>query len=1659
MQQKAFTLLNKGMNRDLSVSKAGESAAFDNHNIRIEARDSDTMLSVTSERGNKAIVFADGAEVILGRVIGWNVLNNHILLFSHDEDSKIDRIYRVDYNGDVFNNNLLFSGNLKFDEEHPIESIVSFETDAVQKIYWVDGKNVLRFMNFMDDSKPWGDDDTFFDTNRTAQFTASAIISKNNSGNSRPNGVAQYLLTYFNKHGQETNYTWMSDLVYLSPLGRGGAADETNNNKINLTFSNLDTSFSHFRVYSVFRSSLDGQTVSYLVYEGRTSSDNVLVTDDGAHLTLQDSTRLLYLGSQAVIASTITHKDETLFLGDLQSVGKSSYPRLEQTIRQNMIDWSVGYDKGWESKAIEFVLSDGDGELGDIAYVNNDGTYPYSNQLQYTSSQISTFKGGEKYRFGLKFQLADGTDTEAFWIGDKINPVYPVVDNESKTIHRVIAKCTIPDVVMEQVRAVPEIKTVQLVIAEATYADRAIKAQGIINPTMFNTWERYQERLYSIPSWIARPRQSNVAARHFEAVHNATKTSGEIACNYWEEGSQSSFPYFRFLDYESSNPTYAGGTLDGTGDYDCRMIVYAVYIANLWPNYNVTVTAYVIEGKALNNTGSGELPTCHIDKSPWDTDGEVYWVLDEEYSHSTLRGDYDNARYLHTDTNYKLTLTCYNGYAGYSGWSIDDEGSGRSKAIHNAYVQLCNKLLENAGIGNGQVVPETVYNNWYYGIQPDTARYSLGHEPMVSTYVSTFVDAANASEAGSSDPSSKRWIVVNDTTGVVIGNAPASSSKKHVMYVDENVVTLNSPELAYEAVSIDNAKYKFRIVGVAKVTSNITDYTIDAEQGYTSGENVYRTNFSRNISQGNNINGLITWPLWIDGGIKAKGTSHITTPSIKSKDFERDGNTVGYWMYLWGRIGNITGYYDKKDETSQTPDLLYDDHEFSILNKKRVANLHFSYETIYSLDDSVDYEPATLREFNYLSSQFLQLNVDEDTEYYDANIDTVLSVPGNHKYPVLYSTTQPDTSIELEQLPYVIDNNVKHYDKNIFSVDSVHIQFRSPAHAVIALDSKTEDGLYKQSVLPYIFDDEKLEELTNGTTTIDGYPHSISGALLPWKDYINHEASPSSYPYIDYQPQQIKYNFASGKHTKAGNLTSTEPYLLIGEIYEDFGENDTRYGGTTNAAIEKCRFIPAGPAKTIEELDTEAVVFGNQGDTYFQRWDCVKSMPYSDDAVYGVTDIVSFLVETHINVEGRTDLQRGINNLCDINFATFNGINPVYSQSNNFKVTRDLDEDFSTDSFRSSITWTLPKADLADVDEWTHVTLASTLKLDGDKGICRALHRFNNSIIAFQDRGISEILFNSRTQVATADGVPVEIANSGKVDGKRYISNKYGNTNKWSIVEGKSGLFFVDSINKAFCAVTTNQYSRLAIDNISSKLGFSAWFRNNNKTESWNPRDFNNIVSFYDKVHSDIYLMTKEEGDESCLVFNESLGSFTSFYDYRAVSMMTNIEDRFVSYRYNPEGNPLWLQNEGMYCNFFGTQYPFWVTYRVPPEPLNDKIWTNLDVQVDFSRILDEDGESELGPEFDLTHLNEKDYREEESFDEIEVWNEYQTTGKFIERPIKKFRTWRYAIPRAAENDRNIFGLDRIRNPWVNIRLKKYPHDDEVRDIMQLHDVVVKYFE
>ena len=1754
MEQKIFPLQNRGMNRDGSISKADNSTAFENWNVRITARDHDTLLSVTNERGNSEISL--GSQ-IQGTLIGWNVLNNHLILFTTNKQGSVatttrymasfyqglpnnftsmglhftfegatassvsigtgsslirpdeaaqmfnekfiaqnlpvvastqarttlgttkyyiefvfskkldgdvtlrgitgpdpvarsftvtpyelpyyregipisggsDFIYRIDFtdDGPVMrrgntdsgseigeDGTFLYQGNLGFNPDYPIESVVYYETEEIQKIYWVDGLHVLRFMNFMESTdtmhNAWND--TYFDSNRSADLGLRVTITKDNSGNNRANGVVQYLVTYYNKHGQQTGYVWVSDLVYLSPLDSGGSPEGFNSNSVTLKFTNLDESYEYFRVYSIERSSLNGTVTGYLIAENRVSS-NAVVIDNGKHLSTVDSSSLLFLGSQALVAGTMTHKDETLFLGDLSSIGKGNYDSIQDAIDtyafeddEHVQTPRVG-DNVYISHLITFQAVTEETDTN----ITSNGIYPYSNQLKYTSSQITGFKGGEKYRFALMFRKDNGVNSDAFWIGDKINPIYPnsTLSETELSIHRVIAKCTVPEEIMVAASSAGFTHAV-LMVAEATYSDRLVLAQGVLNPTVFNVWERYENRVYAYSSWIFRPKFSPYAWRHFAPIENSISPYGEIQCNYWTADAPT--PYWR--EYTQADQTKGisigdiVGTLDGFADYDVMTVTYGVRMSQ--DLYFVGAERFESSVDLIYVKFLGSL---------------TQTIFERNFTGSNLPNVYKNLDpngiKTFVDSTDSQTYQCQVTY--YDIEFHKGKGTGNDSR-KSAWIKLHNYIVGEQGLSENYIPDYETYRDvWTRNLDVNNTEY---YNAASDIRYSELLPAQRAAQ----------WYAHSLSTQNSDNNYYTSYHKKHVMFVDQNIVTLNSPELEQEAVNVDKGDFKLRIVGVTKVTGNISDYTLTASPAHLAGQNLFETSFT-NTSVSENPDGIISWPLYLENDLIEDGGADAYVPDEIDKRNDSSYNwgsgICQYWLHMWQKGGTIQDFIDD------------DEQKYSELQNKRFANLRYCWNTQF-LSSSVTYSPREIRHFNYTNEQLVSLKIGSDEnsseKTYSANSTISLSLPSNHKYPILQSPT--GTS------PYGIGYEQPDYTYKKFSNQPVTISFKSSPHAVISL-GETSDGYSR--LLPYSILNPTLDWDDNyhDPEPTDITPNATRG-FIPWA-LENQDTESLNDVFVKTTQEFLEL--------PSGVLTGDERLLYIGELYRD--ENpESDYGGISESALSSNKFIVASKQYDIVHASESITILGTQGDTYFQRWDCLKTVQYSEDSANSIIEVLSFPVETHINIDGRYDKQRGISLLASINAEQFNNINPVYSQDNNFFAAFDQDSDADLNSYRSSITWTLPKADAADIDEWTHITLASSLKLDGDKGICRALRRFNNTIFAFQDRGIAEVLFNSRTQIPSSEGVPIEIANSGKVDGKRYISNKYGCINKWSIVEGKAGLYFVDNTNKMFGRLDQG------ITDLSTKLSFNAWFRKINNMEPWNPEDFNNIVSFYDRVHSDVYLISSEDGSVGApLVYNEILDAFTGFFDYWDVPMMTNIEDSFISFK----NHKLWLQNSGLYCNFFGTQYDFSVTYRVTPDPYGDKIWTNLDYRADFFQTVTADGSTGLDYNADkLIEWDGDEYQPDMTFDSLRVWNEYQSTQNLKVADIakdqyadtrKKFRIWRMDIPRAkAGTTINKYGLDRIRNPWIFLKLSKSMTSGNAnRCLMQLHDVNVKYFE
>lgn len=466
----------------------------------------------------------------------------------------------------------------------------------------------------------------------------------------------------------------------------------------------------------------------------------------------------------------------------------------------------------------------------------------------------------------------------------------------------------------------------------------------------------------------------------------------------------------------------------------------------------------------------------------------------------------------------------------------------------------------------------------------------------------------------------------------------------------------------------------------------------------------------------------------------------------------------------------------------------------------------------------------------------------------------------------------------------------------------------------------------------------------------------------------------------------------------------------------------------------ECSFAPLFDIVTVPihyqatSIEAQPYIKWDIGDTYYQRFDTLKTYAHDDSAQNSIVDITSFMVETRVNIDGRYDRNRGQESNLQMSPNNFNLINDIYSQNDNFFTYRILDDDVQNrTNFKNQITWSLSKTAGETIDSWLNVTLASVLDLDGTKGDLTALKTFGNSIVAFQDSGISQILFNSRVQIPTSENVPIQIANSGKVDGQQFITTDIGCQDKWNIVTTSQGLYFIDYRDKSIYKFN----GQLA--NLSATGGFRGWCEKHITDQS-------TIVGYYDIKNKEVMFYdsnfsTESIADPVWLGFSEMSNHFSSFYTYPE------------AYLTRVQGIPVWLYNNnvhqhqaGDYNNLLGRYGTYGLTINTRQDSNLVKTFNNVEFRAD-------------------TYLKDSKMPEErKTFDTIQIEDEYNgPTSATLEfkpyRPsnLKKYlRTWRAQIPRVGNK------YNRYVNQWAKIGLwMKAPNTEKTI----LHDMAVWYSE
>lgn len=868
-----------------------------------------------------------------------------------------------------------------------------------------------------------------------------------------------------------------------------------------------------------------------------------------------------------------------------------------------------------------------------------------------------------------------------------------------------------------------------------------------------------------------------------------------------------------------------------------------------------------------------------------------------------------------------------------------------------------------------------------------------------------------------------------------------TASHAEYFFVDQNILTLHSPDIEFDegVQNLDSSGLKLRIVGVVPITANASEIDIQTSTpaNDTSKMGFYKETIGSENNSYHGLKNLISGAFWFD-----------KMTNMKNVDDDH-GYTESFFVYAWHRNGSLNNQ-GPVTEGSRT----------AMLDKKKISNLKFSSFSkyfnepwlAYKANDATHTGITGVSIFNSNEQSLVRIPAPAnsnlgDLNYY-GNVDKVIAATRvDDAYSLTFDFSDGPKTEEFNRkngYPIVVTgvNTAESFAHQLFTggtfpiqfikrsdgatltevpngTDAVRMKYKSTPHAVFALNYAT-DG--RQIVMP-----------TNIETDYTDY-WNVNDANVT-KGGINHFFwNPTAKSISESETQINDGVFQDVISEYTSNLTDNNySYLYLAELYNDNITN--RFGGQTEEAFENNIWLPGGEPINLLNADGTPVSYASltytEGDTFLERYDCLKTYSYTLEDQNSVTEIVSFMCETRVNIEGRYDRNRGQLNNLTMTPENFNKVNKVYSQKNNFFNYRGINHSkFNLNYFPNTVTWTKEKQLGSIIDTWTNITMASTLDLDGDKGEVISLNTYNNEIFCFQRKGFSNILFNSRVQIPASDGMPIEITNGMKVSGKRYVSNTIGCSNKWSIVESPSGLYFIDNETNSMYLFNGE------VKSISDSLGMRQWVNENNTHINWNPVTYENFRGFYDKNNNDVYFVN----NNWCLCYSELIGQFTSFMSYEKVPAMFNVGSEFYAFN----NNKLWQQFNGDYNMFFGQYKPYSITVVANADEPADKIFNTVEFRADAY-----DGDN-LAPT--------------KTYDTLDVYNEYQhgrvTLTDLNGRPSplkRKFRIWRANIPRANTSINGIpaNNRDRIRNTWAYVKLSTET-PNTYRTVF--HDMTIHYF-
>lgn len=1138
------------------------------------------------------------------------------------------------------------------------------------------------------------------------------------------------------------------------------------------------------------------------------SEQVVTIIDNGLIGSSCSLEEIIYAGGQPIAPKTITQKSNTLFIGNYKLYGKTFTEDEKEFIKLNT-DIYFGYSDTKVQK----------GNLGTF--------YSYKNQLDLSSKEITTFKGGEYYTFGLIFQDKYGQWSDVVPLDTVKNNLYP--KDYDSYFYPVKAFIKLNDNILSTIES-KEYVNIKAVVQD-NYS--TVICQGILSPTVFN-YERHDGTTYAMSSWYFRDIEAykpsciltnnRPQARHYHNIRNNyspiitdTTDNNATAENVFNVGE---IQYASVYDYWFYTPNLLFNDYDMYVDWNVINmygpdIEDGQYMKNLFSNSKIRIVGIIPLSSCVS---SRNIVTASPAK--WYDHSVIEGVNIQNNSLSTKGYELELSDYVYTDKNISGNAVKYPIYPWHRSISLHGQDSAEDDKW---YSSLGTKIMaslrsshKNIFLSNSDIKIFSYKNVYRYnkedelpiGIELFNNNIGL-YKGSVDIVLSTPEEKNNYCIIGSNTPS----IDSNANIGTASAVPIRYKSNSHLVtqlyepltlpvlpniYVDST----NEIELPEQDTTTFYNQTYLKVPLINIPSESITSGSLYLETGMVHKNwgdfTTYKKFYNTNVTAG--------FPFLSSNLMLEIDSTYLEYASLRVGDYVLVKNNSDIILCIVRQKTNSI----KKLQAVDVNDIL-SDNGFTEDSDGNIIRILNPLRNFWSWGESLGNEPLISQTFNVLDG----------------------------------TTAENNVSWRFNGTQYKSKLNIKCYYTDASGTHLLTLKYSYTNYKYIA------------------------EKWKNG--------HWVNEGNQDWPyTYPDGEGMFIKSPLVVliHNGYNVDNNISVGSsniHVKPSTLTipseiSDYAYMYLAEFYED--NRLERYK-------DEGSWLPCSEQYKISSSLIEA----NTSDTYYQRYDCLKTFPFTHEDQNQIIEILSFMCETKLNIDGRYDKYRGFSDNTVISEEKFNNINKAYTQKNNVFSYHYLDANlFLTDYFPNRVLWTKTKNPAEEIDSWTQIQTLSELDMDGIFGPISTLRLFNDNLLCWQSKGFARIQYNDRNAISTSSGVPVELANSGKVDGKTYISTEHGCDNMNTVQITPSGVYFTDSNTRDLM-----KYGQDGLFSLSKAKGFNSYM-NSDVT------DLKESKTFYDPKLQDIYFLNSHNSNIPQVFYFDEFGAADEYvvFDNKVLDLVIN---------------------------------------------------------------------------------------------------------------------------------------------------------------------------